>query len=361
MVPDCTLTTACFDLTKYNPKSAKISILMENMKQLLETPCYLVIYTDLICLEHIKNIRNNNRLEHLTFYILQKVEELDTFKYRENVIKNRTIYHPTKDEKNTPESHLVCCSKFELVLITIQLNPFNTKKFGWIDANVGVNFSKICTGYKNNLLLNVLDKCSEDKFHLQILNVNDKKYTNETNLKEYYSSYKFVVSGCLFITGKEIGLKILENLNNIFIKHTLMGYGHGEEMFYLEILDKYYDNIKRSYGGYNHILNNFINITVGVDYIKHIANKYMNMGYYKECIDCCDKVISQFENYNIEINYSFYFDFLFYKYVSMYYYDRNNIKMFFNHIKKLINEIPLLENEYNKNKSFYDEQFKYAM
>jgi hypothetical protein len=361
MIPDCTLVTACFDLTRFNSSSRNNSDSINNMKSLLAVPCYLVIYTDNIMIDSIKHVRNEYGLDHLTLYILKNVEDLETFKYLDIVKKNRQEYHPTKDQRTCAESHLVCCSKFELVLKTINLNPFNTTKFGWIDSNVGVNFSKICTNYKNNMLLNILSNCSNDKFHLQILNVNNKKYIQEENLREYYNSYKWVVCGCLFITGKEIGVKILEDLNNIFIKHTLFGYGHGEEMFYLEVLDKYYDNIKRSYGDYQHILNNFVNITTGLDYIKRIANSYMNHGYYKECIDCCTKVIDQYKNYNIEIEYNLYFDFLFFNYISLFYCDKTKAKECFIYTMELIEKNPFINKEYHKNKGFYDNQYKYVL
>jgi hypothetical protein len=361
MIPDCTLVTCCFDLTKYNNRCRNLDESINKMKSLLETPCYLVIFTDNLLFNIIKNIRDNYNLDNLTKYIICDPEELDCFKYVNVVKSNREQYHPTKDERTCAESHLICCSKFELVLQIINSNPFNTSKFGWIDSNVGINFSKICINYKNHLLLNILDKCSEDKFYLQILNVNDKKYINEEYLREYYSSYKWVVCGCLFITGKDIGIQILEDLKSVFINHTLLGYGHGEEMFYLEILGKYYDKIHRSYGDYNHILNNFLNITSGLDYIKNIANRYMSIGYHKECIDCCSKVIYQYENYNIEIAYDLYFDFLFYKYISLFYYNNNEAKIFVKHILNLIEKNPLIKNEYNKNKGFYDIQFNFAL
>jgi hypothetical protein len=361
MIPDCTLVTCCFDFTKYNNKCRNLDDSINKMKSLLETPCYLVIFTDTLLANAIKNIRDNNGLSELTMCNICEPEDLECFKYLNIVKSNREKYHPTKDERTCAESHLICCSKFELVLKIINSNPFGTSKFGWIDANVGENFSKICTNYKNNMLLNILDKSSEDKFHLQILNVNDKKYSNEECLREYYSTYKWVVCGCLFITGKEVGIKILEDLQNVFIKHTVLGYGHGEEMFYLEILDKHYDNIHRSYGDYQHILNNFLAITTGLNYVKNIACRYMTMGYHKECIDCCSKVICQYENYNIEIAYHLYFDFLFYSYISLFYYDNNKAKEFVKHLLNLINENPFIKKEYEKNKSFYDSQFKFAL
>jgi len=361
MTPDCTLTTCCFNLTKYNVHARDMMTTINNMKSLLEIPCYLVIYTDEITFPYIKNIRDSFDLDILTKYIVMNVENLESFTYLEMVKNNRKLYHPTKDDRTCPESHLVCCAKFDLVLQTMTCNPFNTSHFGWIDSNIGVNFQKICTNYKNNMLLNILNNCNEEKFYLQILNVCDKNYIDDNNLKEYYNQYRWVVCGSLFITGKNIGKIILTELKNIFIKHTTLGYGHAEEMFYLEILDKYYDNIKRSYGDYKHILNNFIDVSVGMDYIKYIANRYMTMSYHKECIECCDAVLTQYEKYNIEINYDFYFDFLFYKYVSLYYYNNRDARKFVLHIIQLIETNPYIKKVYNKNKEFYDSQFRFAL
>lgn len=361
MIPDCTLTTCCFDLTKYNNKSRNFSESLKNMKALLETPCYLVIFTDNNLVDHIKSVRNSLNLEKMTYYVVMNVEELGVFNYRDIVIKNREKYHPTKDERTCAESHLVCCSKFELVLKTIDMNPFNTEKFGWIDSNIGENFSKICTNYKNNMLLKVLEEAPVDKFSLQILNVCDKKFTKEENLREYYQAYRWVVCGCLFIANKELSKEILGELNNIFIKHTILGYGHAEEMFYLEVLDKYYDKINRSYGDYQHILNNFSGLTVGFDYIFNMSNLYLNYGYYKDCADCCSKVITQYEKFKVEINYELYFKFLFNLFVSYFYIDKENCKKTYLKLANLIKENPYIEKYYLSNKNFYDSQFSYIL
>jgi hypothetical protein len=361
MIPDCTLTTACFDLTKYNSTSRDVDKTLENISSLLEVPCYLIIFTDTTLYNAIKNKRDEFNLGVMTHYVVIDVESLDTFKYRDIVNKNRKKFHPTKDERTCAESHLVCSSKFELVLKSIEINPFNTSRFGWVDSNVGVNFSKMCTNYKNNMLLNILHKCNENKFYLQILNVCDKNYILEDKLNEYYSQYRWIVCGCLFITEKDVGIKILNELNNVFIKHTTMGYGHGEEMYYLEILDKYYDEIVRSYGDYQHILNNFANLSIGIDYILEISNRYLNYGYNKECVDCCSKVIQLYDNFDIEMNYNFYFKYLFNMYVSTFYLDREKAKLIVKNIFKLINTTPIMETIYLSNKSFYDAQFCYCM
>jgi len=212
--------------------------------------------------------------------------------------------------------------------------------------------------YKNNMLLDVLAHTDPNKFTLQILNVCNKKYTLEENLREYYSRYQWVVCGSLFITGKEVGLEVLHDLKNNFIKHTTLGYGHGEEMFYLEILDKHYDKINRSYGDYRHILNNFIHITEGIDYIYHnIANHYLSHGYYKEGNECCDAVLKQYENFKIEMNYGLYFHFLFVKYACLFYLDKEQARAHRDKILKYVEIHSYIRNEFLKNKGFYEQQF----
>ena len=71
-----------------------------------------------------------------------------------------------------------------------------------------------------------------------------------------------------------------------------MGYGHGEEMLYLDVLDDFYDDIVKSYGDYGQIINNYINPTCNLNYIyNNIIKSYLNFGYNKECSDCCKKVL----------------------------------------------------------------------
>jgi hypothetical protein len=361
--PNCTLTTGCFCLTKYNGKSRNNEESIENMRALLEVPCYLDIYTDEVLFPFISKVRNAiPGFEKLTRYNIVDVETLETFKHLGTVHSNREKYHPTKDERTCPESHLVCCSKFELVLRTMRENPFGTEKFGWIDSNIGRNFSKIASNYKNNMLLKILNETTPERFHLQILNVNEKKFISEEHWREYYTRYRWVVCGCLFICGKEVGTEILNDLISVFEKHTLAGYGHAEEMFYLEILDKHFDKIERSYGDYQHILNNFVGIETGLHYILNLATSYMNLGYHREAQDCCDKVLSQFENFKIEADYHLYFKFLFIKYVTLFYFNRDDAKKLVKEkIFKLIETNPHFNREYNNGKEFYDLQFKFAM
>ena len=283
--------------------------------------------------------------------------------FNDLVKKNRETYHPTKDERTCSESHILCCNKFNFVLKTMNLNPFNTTKFGWIDSNLRPNCEKICENYEKNMLLKILHDSRSDKFHLQILNVCDKKYKEKHNKREMYQQYRWIVCGCLFITGIDVGKKILNRLNDNFIETTIMGYGHGEEMFFLEIIDEFYDDIERGYGDYRNILNNFIQPTKGFDYLNNcIVKSYLHYGYHREGYDCCKKLINQIENYNVQVDYNIYFDLLFSLYVFTFYHkSKEEARSVVEHIKNVVAKNPLVKSEYDKNKDFYESQFNYSL
>jgi hypothetical protein len=362
MIPDCTLTTSCFDLSKFHEKSRSLEESINNMKALLEIPCYIVIYADSICLPYIKKIRSSYQLDNLTQYIQIEFDELPKYQYLDQVKKNREIYWPTRDERTCAENHILQLSKVDFLLKTIENNPFQTSKFGWIDSSLGPNnLSKICENYNNNMLLYVLNNIT-DKFHIQILNVCDKKYKDINLKREFYETYRWIMCGSFYTMGSEIGKKIIARINEIAIDTILQGYGHGDEVIFLEILDEFYDDIERSYGDYNNILNNFIRPTRGFEYIYNsIVTNYEIMGYDKECYDCCKTLLREIESYNVEINYHIYFSILFSYYISAYYYKgKYYSRQIVNYIITIMESNPYLKKEYENKKEFYENNFSYA-
>jgi hypothetical protein len=225
----------------------------------------------------IKSVRESFYLSHLTQYIITKIEDLPFYEYNDKIKANRDAYWPTRDDRTSSESHILCCSKFHFVLNTISEDPFQTKKFGWIDSFVGPNFSKICEEYTEDIFINILNNSFDNKFNIQVLASVDKKYKKPENKRQYYEVYRYVVCGCLFITNKQIGIKILKRLNELFISTTMQGYGHGEEMLYLEVLDEFYHEINRSYGDYGQILNNFFH---PVKYYRYVYKFLIHQNLY---------------------------------------------------------------------------------
>jgi hypothetical protein len=225
------------------------------------------------------------------------------------------------------------------------------------DAEVSINAKKICENYQPNKLLYTLHNLT-DKFHLQILNVCDKKYKLPENKREYYHKYQWVVCGCLFTCTKEIGVKILNRLKEIFVETVELGYGHGEEMLYLEVLDEFYDDIERSYGDYGQILNNFIDQRRNTHYIYYlILRKYVNFGYYKEGYDCSVKLLREIESFKIDVGWEIYMKILVDHFICVKHYKPDLLGHTCEHILKVCRINPYMNQEYEKQRNYHDSLF----
>lgn len=318
MMMNTTLVTACFDLRKFHTNSRNENETMKGLEILLKVPVYLIIHTDKVYIDRIKHLRSEYGFDAMTVYIEEEYNDLWCAKYTSIVKRNREKYWPTRDSRTCTESHLVCCNKFDFVQDAIRRNPFKTERFGWIDGSLFIgkpSTIKICENYETNMIPYVLHQIQDLKFHIQILNVTDKKYLQKENKREFYEQYRWIVCGSFFVCGAEVGMRILNRLKEIMINTTLDGFGHGEEMFYLEVLEEFPDDIVKSYGDYNQILNNFQYPTKNIWYILEVIIKgYFHHGYFQECMQCCESVLYSYDNYLIPMDYDMYM-----KTISMYY------------------------------------------
>lgn len=307
IVPDCTLTTGIFLLNKYHPQSRTVEETLKGIETLLRTPCYLVIYCNAPLASHIIAMRQQHGLEGLTKVNVVEVEDLWAYQFADKIRANREITWPTRDGRISTESTVIVFNKFDFVRQTICENPFRTTKFGWIDGSLNEGGRKICAeGDFHSRLLYVLRNIT-DKFHLQVLNVEDKKYKEDCYKPEYYQQARWVVVGCLFTTSAERGMKILTRLCDI-VAHTIqLGYGHGEEYLYLEVLDEFEDDIQRGYGDYKDTLHNFLMPTKNLVYIYwNIIINYFHKHYDKECICACRTLLGSFDSGQTDMNFDLY-------------------------------------------------------
>lgn len=303
-IPDCTLSTACFDLSAYSPGVRKTVECLERMDVVLSLPVYLVIYANKSVMPCIRKRREEYGLGEYSRFIEREFEDLWVYPYLETVRSNRGRYWPTRDARTCAESHLITCNKFDFILETIETNPFGTSRFGWLDAYLSGPHRtlRICEDYSLDKLLEALDRSTE-KYHIQILNVVDKKYKLPENKREYYSTYQYVVCGGFMTCGREVGLRILPRLKEIFVETTEAGYGHGEEMLYLEVLDEFYDDIHRSYGDYGQIINNFIHPRKNIGYVYHvILARYAKFGYLRELYDASMALLKAVREDNLSLD-----------------------------------------------------------
>jgi hypothetical protein len=344
-IPNCTLTTACFCLNDAPLRSLEETI--ESSRALLAIPVYLVIFGDSQTIPLLKEIRKNYGLHNLTGFIELDVHTLWSFQYKDIVTRNREHFFPTRDSRTTVESHLVTCNKFDFVLQTMNSNPFHTSRFGWVDCFLGKNTIKICENYEPNILPWILSNIT-DKFHVQVLNVCDKKYKYKESRKEFYSRYQWVVAGGFFTCSSLVGRPILERLNEIFCETTAQGFGHGEEMLYLEVLDEFPDSIHRSYGDYGQIWNNFIKPTKNYHYIYYfILKNYIELGYWKEARDCCHALLEEVESFRVHVIPNMRIGIWFDWFIIMYHYNSKSCPEIIENMNKLCEKNEQLKKEYD--------------
>jgi hypothetical protein len=322
-------------------------------------PVYLVINCDDTTYPIIKQLRDP--YDHLTVYNIISLTDLWIYQYEDQVNKNREVFWGTRDSRAGTDSHLINCNKCNFVLDTIQKNPFQTTKFGWIDAFLQTNMKKIAENYTPNLLPYVLSNIT-DKYHIQILNVTDKKFKKPENKREFYGQYRYIVCGSFFTCGKDIGIKVMTRLRDIFLEATKAGFGHGDEMLHLEILDEFYDDMDHSYGDYGQILHNFIQPTRNIPYIVHfILKRYFDLGYHREGYDCGNTLLREIKSHRLHVDPANHFQIAFMTYVATFYHRHSEAAAAAQYILDICKVHPSLKEQWNTNPAFYRAQLSHAV
>ena len=354
-IPDCTLVSACFCVHKNNPNSLSLEEIVKRSDTVLRIPVYLVLYGDCETLSIMREKRMEYGYDDITQYIETDLDDLWTYQYKETVIQNRAKYWPTADPRAQTDSHLITCNKFDFVLKVLERDPFKTSKLGWIDCFLHENGKKICEDYSPDILVDILNRVDE-RYHFQILNVNDKKYIAKEHQQEFYLQYRWVMCGCFFTCGKEIGRKVLNRLKEIFVETTLQGFGHSEEMLYLGIFEEFTeDEIERSYGDYGQILNNFLAPTKNLHYIYwFILKNYMRHQYYKEAFKCAGVLLEQIHAGKIAYSYELWLNILMDSYLAAYFVKPTACKSIAAHIHHVRFTNAEMQQEYLKHESHYD-------
>lgn len=362
-VPDVTMVTGCFNMQRFHAATRGKKEIEQFVDGLARLEMYLVVYADADSMEVWKRKRETYHFTHLTVFKEVEAEELWSFQFIDKVRENRDAYWPTQDERTCAESHLITCNKFDFVLQTIEENPFGTKRFGWIDAFVfpTPTTSRICEDYTPELFLSTLRQVTEDKFYVQILDVQDKRFKERANKLEYYSTYPWLVCGGMFVTTPGPGRKILARLKEIVESTTMAGYGHGEEAMYLEVLDEFYDDIHRSYGDYPQIVNNFIRPTRNLEIFPKLARKYLAMTYHREGLDCVNTLLGEMGTSGAagggeKIPGGIHFQVLFMKYVLAYYIDRQQAREAYDQIVHFVEAAAAFEEQ----RAYFQEQMVFG-
>lgn len=135
-------------------------------KNTLKINCPYIFFGDKNSIEVVKNYRG----ELPTYYIELNIEEFTTYKYKDKM-KTHTVHCPSI------ELNLIWNEKMFLIQRALEINPFSSDFFMWIDAGICIYRNRMppSASFPN---INKLNKLPKDKFIYSSSNntYNDKKF-----------------------------------------------------------------------------------------------------------------------------------------------------------------------------------------
>ncbi len=218
---DITLVTAYFKLER-NKYNTDYIDWMGNL--LLNLDKNLIIFTDEFTEQLIKDMRKN--YENKTLIIKMKLNEFHSVKYLDYFIKDhlRDKYRHLRN----PNLYMIWNEKLKFIEKAIDINPFKTNYFSWID--IGYVRNKIYVDKYIKKGFPDISKLTEDKIYM--LNI-DYNFTKEDFIDPYNSKFQMIDNkiGGGFIIGNSINLKkmIKEFYEVIIPEYIKRNYFLGED------------------------------------------------------------------------------------------------------------------------------------
>jgi len=321
-VSNWTLVTAYFNLTKQYDASTEINkrgsdYYLSHSLSTLTLPYNLVIYCDESSVEEIKKLRPTY-LENKTVYIIRDFNEFrfkkdgiflnETFNdYRTKIITNRQNKPYNFDNRNTPSYYLFCMSRYAMLKEVIELNPFQSSHFCWI------NFCIERMGFKNLIRLSEGLAVNRDKFSTCYIDYIPESLVKDTH--EYFKWGRCSMCSGFFTGNSEYMYKVCDLIENKFLEYLSLGYGHADEQLYSPVYFENPDLFEHYYGDYSQMITNYKYIYDAPEPPIHnfIKKSHENLCYEK-CYEACKFVYKSWALDKCEINQDYLYT-LFYYYM----------------------------------------------
>lgn len=269
-----TFVTACFNCNK---NQFFINKYLKKSLRTITIECPLVIYCEEEYAHIFRELRRLFNLDHITRVIPVKLEDLFFYQYKQYLLRGEDL--ETNYNKN---AHIVMMNKFKFLEDTIEMNPFSTSHYGWIDVNL---LEKNFNDSANYLDINIYDKIAHicanprDKFTIEVIN----QWTPQdyADLASFYSRYQWIVAGCFFTMEKTVGKVVLAKLVEKAVEITMKGFGSGEESFFSFVIDDDPDLFNLYVGDYQDTIHNYYRIEKNHNYVAWVVEKWKNSGQEK--------------------------------------------------------------------------------
>jgi hypothetical protein len=185
-----------------------------------------------------------------------------------------------------------------MLLKSIELNPFDSTHFAWIDVNLLTKTFNNSLNYIDDTVYDKINKiCKEpkDKLSIQILNYWHPEYYS--NLSTFFSKYQWIVSAAFFTIESEVGKEILPKFTQKAEELINKGFCQGEESIFAFIIDQYPNYFNLSVGDYEDSINNYYGFKIKKECNHHIYEDQILAKKHSYIFN----IIKNYQMYRLEI------------------------------------------------------------
>lgn len=189
--------------------------------------------------EEIKqtNLSGNYKIPNIVFIVIE-FEDLQAFSFLDTV-KNNRLGNPIYDRNRNSAVYNICTiSKAEAMLRSIDINPYSSTFFSWLDLGYykqGHHYITFSHKEMDLELSNIMSNkdWNESKYYVGLITwVNRSIYENINDF--YKPGGRCTVTGGFNFGHMDVAKKIYSDFLDIFKNHATLGYGHADEqiLFY---------------------------------------------------------------------------------------------------------------------------------
>lgn len=271
-----TLVTGYYNLSKYEKRYTTNELYLKWGEFILKLDLNIVFFVEKDTYMYIWVKRKEYNLLNKTLIIIREMCELqyyDKYKlFNEYLLKKKMSNAVTN--RDSVYYYLLTWNKFFMVNDVIQINPFKTTHFGWIDFGAHHILNQESIYNSVSYVSNLFNEC-QDK--IKILSVHTMFKNEFTDINDYTSTNKYKLAAGLWTGNRNniLSLTMLfrQELDNLLYNKTVVN----EETILSIVYIKNQELFNLYYGYYNKIFENYLELNICDDYVlAYIASCRVN-------------------------------------------------------------------------------------
>jgi hypothetical protein len=217
----CTIVTGLFDIKRDIMDGRPWNDYLKWFEKTLLINCPMVIFVEEQTADFVKNKRGNLP----TKIIIQKIEDLEYFKYKQNmdrIISSKEYKDKIQDYNRIECQHsiysIIQYSKFEFVEKISIDNPFDSEYFIWMDAGLSRFFDDLNTNkeYPGQQFKNNISSIKEKMLIQSFCSYYPDLFYSDVLSESYLNDNRSYVMGGMFCAGKEAIKNVKKEINILF-------------------------------------------------------------------------------------------------------------------------------------------------